>query len=94
MKAAIESYLDLNEWQIKEIIEAVKEADSPSAEWTNQADVKAKWEAKRDQMALGRPSWTLTRWRLMSPWTTPGLLLKFCGEKTKTAGRAPGAYMA
>jgi hypothetical protein len=51
VEAAIESYLDLNEWQIKGIIEAVKEADSPSAEWTNHADVKAKWEAKRGQMA-------------------------------------------
>jgi len=50
MEAAIESSLDLNEWQIKGIIEAVKEADSPSAEWTNQADMKAKWEAKCDQM--------------------------------------------
>ncbi len=51
VEAAIENYLDLNEWQIKGIIEAVKEADSPNAEWTNHADVKAKWEAKRDQMA-------------------------------------------
>jgi hypothetical protein len=51
VEAAIENYLDLNEWQIKEIIEAVKEADNPSAEWTNQADVKTKWVAKRDQMA-------------------------------------------
>ena len=51
MEAAIESYLDLYEWQIKGIIEAIKEADSPSAEWTNHADVKVKWEAKRDQMA-------------------------------------------
>ena len=46
MNAAIESYLDLYEWQIKGIIEAVKEADSPIAEWTNQANVKAKWETK------------------------------------------------
>ena len=51
VETAIENYLDLNEWQIKGIIEAVKEADSPNAEWTNHEDVKAKWEAKRDQMA-------------------------------------------
>ena len=51
VETAIENYLDLNEWQIKGIIEAVKEADSPGAEWTNHEDVKAKWEAKRDQMA-------------------------------------------
>lgn len=50
MKASIERYLDLYEWQIKGIIEAVKEADSPGAEWTNQADVKTNWEARRDQM--------------------------------------------
>jgi len=51
VETAIENYLDLNEWQIKGIIEAVKEADSPDAEWTDHEDVKAKWEAKRDQMA-------------------------------------------
>ena len=48
---ALEAYLDVNEWQTKGIIEALKEADSPSAEWTDHADVKAKWEAKRAQMA-------------------------------------------
>lgn len=48
---ALEAYLDVNEWQIKGIIDAIKEADSPNAEWTDHADVKAKWEAKRDQMA-------------------------------------------
>lgn len=48
---ALEAYLDVNEWQIKGIIEAVTEADSPKAEWTDQAEVKAKWEAKRDQVA-------------------------------------------
>jgi len=48
---ALEAYLDVNEWQIKGIIEAVTEADSPKAEWTDHAEVKAKWEAKRDQVA-------------------------------------------
>jgi RHH-type transcriptional regulator, rel operon repressor / antitoxin RelB len=48
---ALEAYLDVNEWQTKGIIEAVKEADNPNAEWTDHEDVKAKWEAKRAQMA-------------------------------------------
>jgi predicted transcriptional regulator len=48
---ALEAYLDVNEWQTKGIIDAVKEADNPNAEWTDHADVKAKWEAKRAQMA-------------------------------------------
>ena len=48
---ALEAYLDVNEWQIKGIIEAVKEADSPNVELTDHADVKAKWEGKRAQMA-------------------------------------------
>ena len=48
---ALETFLDVNEWQIQGIIEAVKEADSPKAEWTGHAEVKAKWEAKRAQMA-------------------------------------------
>ena len=48
---ALEEFLDVNEWQIKGIIEAVQEADSPKAEWIDHADVKAKWEAKRAKMA-------------------------------------------
>lgn len=48
---ALEAYLDVNEWQINGIIDAIKEADSPNAEWTDHSDVKAKWEAKRDQVA-------------------------------------------
>lgn len=48
---ALEAYLDVNEWQIKGIIEAVQEADSPNAEWINHEDLKARWETKRAQMA-------------------------------------------
>lgn len=48
---ALETYLDINEWQIKGIIEAVEEANSPNAEWIAHDDVKAKWGAKRDQVA-------------------------------------------
>jgi RHH-type transcriptional regulator, rel operon repressor / antitoxin RelB len=49
---ALEAYLDVNEWQIKGIEAAVQEADSSNAEWTDHEDVKAKWEAKRAQMAV------------------------------------------
>ena len=48
---ALEAYLSVNEWQVKGIIDAVQEADSLNAEWTDHADIKAKWEAKRAQMA-------------------------------------------
>ena len=43
---AIESYLDLNEWQIQEIKNAVQEADSPNAEWIDHQSIKEKWESK------------------------------------------------
>ena len=43
---------------------------------------------------LRRAELDLDQVEAMSPRTTPGLLLKFRGEKIKTAGRAPGAYMA
>ena len=43
--------MDVNEWQIKGVIEAVIVADSPDAEWTDHADVKTKWETKRAQVA-------------------------------------------
>lgn len=48
---ALETYLDINEWQIKGIVEAVEEANCPDAEWITHDDVKAKWEAKRAQVA-------------------------------------------
>jgi len=45
-ETALESYLDVNEWQI---VEAIKEANDPNAEWTDRPDVKAKWwEAECD----------------------------------------------
>lgn len=50
-EAALEAYLNVNEWQVKGIVEAVQEADGPNAEWTEHTDLKAKWEAKRAQMA-------------------------------------------
>ncbi|ABL01430.1 CopG family ribbon-helix-helix protein [Pelobacter propionicus] len=48
---ALEAYLGVNEWQIRGIMEAVQEADSLGAEWTSHEDLKAAWEARRDQMA-------------------------------------------
>lgn len=48
---ALESYLDVNEWQIQGILEALQEAESPTAEWISHDELKAKWETKRAQMA-------------------------------------------
>ncbi|MHB8056635.1 MAG: CopG family ribbon-helix-helix protein [Desulfuromonadaceae bacterium] len=48
---ALESYLDVNEWQIQGILEAIQEAESPTAEWIGHDELKAKWETKRAQMA-------------------------------------------
>ena len=45
---ALEAYLNVNEWQVKGILEAIAEADRPDAEWVDHADVMAKWEAKRE----------------------------------------------
>lgn len=39
---AIRAYVELNEWQIAEIKKAIKEADSPDAQWIDHADVE-KW---------------------------------------------------
>jgi len=38
---ALEQYLDVNEWQIKGIEDALAEADSPNAEWVNHEGVLA-----------------------------------------------------
>ena len=43
---ALEQYLDVNEWQIKGILEAVLEADSPGAVFEDHDKVLAAWEAK------------------------------------------------
>ena len=45
---ALEAYLDVNEWQVKGILESIAEADRPDAEWVDHADVTAKWESKRE----------------------------------------------
>ena len=45
---AIQEYLDAHEWQVLETVKAVELADSDQAEWGNHADVKAKWEQRRE----------------------------------------------
>ncbi|MBI5815220.1 MAG: ribbon-helix-helix protein, CopG family [Nitrospinae bacterium] len=52
VESAIEAYLDVNEWQIKAIRKALKDAASPSAQWIDHQVVKARWERRRaDKMA-------------------------------------------
>jgi len=41
---AIQEYLDTHEWQVLETVKAVELADSDQAEWSNHAELKAKWE--------------------------------------------------
>ncbi len=43
---AINEYLSVHEWQVLEIKNAVKHADSPDAKWTSHENVKKAWEAK------------------------------------------------
>ena len=52
IEEALEHYLDVNEWQIKGIEEALAEADSPEAEWVSHEDVLKGREARlADKMA-------------------------------------------
>lgn len=52
IEEALEHYLDVNEWQIKGIEEALAEAESPDAEWVSHEDVLKEREAKvADKMA-------------------------------------------
>ncbi len=52
IEEALEHYLDVNEWQIKGIEEALAEADSLDAEWISHEDVTSGREAKlADKMA-------------------------------------------
>lgn len=46
VEAALSAYLDVNEWQVAAVQEAVAEADSPGASWTDHADVAAEWRKK------------------------------------------------
>jgi len=46
IEEALEQYLDVNEWQLKGIQDALSEADSAGAFFEDHDDVLAKWEAK------------------------------------------------
>jgi predicted transcriptional regulator len=46
IEEALENYLDINEWQIQGIQNAIAAADSPNADFTDHDDVVAIWEAK------------------------------------------------
>ncbi|MBI5102449.1 MAG: ribbon-helix-helix protein, CopG family [Nitrospirae bacterium] len=43
---AIKEYIDINEWQIGEIRQAVEEADEPGAKFIDHEKIKAKGESK------------------------------------------------
>jgi predicted transcriptional regulator len=43
---ALEQYLDVNEWQIRGVRQALAEADSPDAEFVDHAEVLKHWEEK------------------------------------------------
>lgn len=46
IEEALELYLDVNEWQINGIVQALAEADRPDAVFVDHDEVLAKWEAK------------------------------------------------
>jgi RHH-type transcriptional regulator, rel operon repressor / antitoxin RelB len=46
IEEALEQYLDVNEWQIQGIVQALAEADSPEAVFVDHDEVLARWEAK------------------------------------------------
>ena len=46
MEEALEQYLDINEWQIKGIQEALAEADGSDTVFVDHDEVQAVWEAK------------------------------------------------
>jgi len=46
IEEALEQYLDVNEWQIKGIQNALIDADSPGAVFEDHDEVLARWEAK------------------------------------------------
>lgn len=46
IEEALELYLDVNEWQIAGIAQALAEAEKPDAVFVDHDEVLAKWEAK------------------------------------------------
>jgi len=47
IEEALELYLDVNEWQIKGILQALAEAETPDAVLEDHEAVLAKWELKK-----------------------------------------------
>ena len=45
IEEALEMYLDVNEWQIDGVVQALAEADGPNAVFVDHDEVLAKWEA-------------------------------------------------
>jgi RHH-type transcriptional regulator, rel operon repressor / antitoxin RelB len=43
---ALDNYLDINEWQINETVEALNQANNPETEWVNHDDLESKWIQK------------------------------------------------
>jgi RHH-type transcriptional regulator, rel operon repressor / antitoxin RelB len=56
IEEALEQYLDVNEWQIKGIQDALIEADSPGAVFEDHDEILAKWEAKVARQVVFRPA--------------------------------------
>jgi predicted transcriptional regulator len=46
IEEALVHYLDVNEWQIKGIQDALEDADRPGTDFTDHDEVLAHWEAK------------------------------------------------
>lgn len=46
IEEALEQYLDVNEWQIDGIVQALAEADRPDAIFVDHDEVLAKWGVK------------------------------------------------
>ena len=46
IEEALDQYLDLNEWQVKGVLDAIVEADAPDADFTDHDDVVAAWKAR------------------------------------------------
>jgi len=48
IEEALELYLDVNEWQIEGIAQALAEAEKSDAVFVDHDEVLAQWEAKKD----------------------------------------------
>jgi len=46
VEAALAAYLEVNEWQVAAVKDAVAQADSPGASWTDHAEIAAAWKAR------------------------------------------------